>query len=385
MLAFAPPPTSLVLSTPGPRPFGRPLPHGRSRSALVFSQHRGGLLQRQGCAHIAARYRQGFTALPLNLPAWQARPEHSSGTQRNTHKVELTSGYSSRVRSHPLRRRSAQARIKTPQVAGCASCHCRASAPMTRHGAGPRHGACPARRSNTLGLPTNSGISRRISPCRRLAHSPGHRPRCGNGSESPLSTSARPGRQNARRPLPARPATLFTCSSSSRRNHLRRQAAACLDTRGASWCTLSTTLDDTVPGPMRSASPAHEAPEGAPPAGSTCAPPPGPPEGAPFVGKHAHTPGPGPLQRTDGLPTRFAGPRAPESAPGPAPPAARPLQLLDLPEELRSLARRTACPDPGVPRRRRPGDLLGIRQHRWHGPPRTEGASCSETTCSTGS
>jgi hypothetical protein len=70
----------------------------------------------------------------------------------------------------------------------------------------------------------------------------------------------------------------------------------------------------------------------------------------------------------------------------PAPPAARPLRLLDLPKELRSPAGRSACLDPGVPARHRPGDQLRFQQHRW---PRTtpapESASCPETTRCTGS
>lgn len=48
-------------------PFGQPSPHDWSRSALVLSQHLDGFLQRQGCAHIAARYRPGFVTLPRIL------------------------------------------------------------------------------------------------------------------------------------------------------------------------------------------------------------------------------------------------------------------------------------------------------------------------------
>jgi hypothetical protein len=181
-LRFAPPPTRLVLSTPGPRPFGRPLPRDRSRSALVLSQHLGGLLQRQGCAHIAARYRQGFTAPPLGLPAWQARPEPP-----RAHSATPTKSNSPAV--------SIEAPVPPDAVPG----------PRKR---GLEHHEVAGGASSVAG--------------------------CGNRSESPLSPSAQPRRPDARRPLTRTATTLSTSSKSSRRNTLRREAAACLDTRGAS-------------------------------------------------------------------------------------------------------------------------------------------------------
>lgn len=93
VLACSPPPTSLTCPLPGTRPIGRSVPSDRSRSALVFSQHLDGFLQRQGRRHIAARYRPGFTALARCASHWQASwirtrsrsattPEmHSSATQ----------------------------------------------------------------------------------------------------------------------------------------------------------------------------------------------------------------------------------------------------------------------------------------------------------------
>lgn len=69
---------ALLCPLPGTRPFGRSLPHDRSRSALVLSQHLDGLLQKQSCEHVAARSQPGFTAIPsalVRLASQRIRPD----------------------------------------------------------------------------------------------------------------------------------------------------------------------------------------------------------------------------------------------------------------------------------------------------------------------
>lgn len=298
-LRFAPPPTRLVLSTPGPRPFGRPLPHDRSRSALVLSQHLGGLLQRQGCRHIAARYRQGFTALPLDLPAWQARPEHPSGTQRNTHKVELSSGHASRVGSQPLRR-GPRKRDPTP----------------------------PDRRSYIVPLP-------------------------GVATESPLSTSAQPRCQRARehsdprspRPAPSAPEAPEGIPFTAEQSPARTLGVPPDAPDRRPWTTRCSGPCGVLPLPTER------------PRVLRLPVPPVPrlqtSRRRPFVGKHAHTPSPRPLLRTDGLPAGSPAQSARECS-EPAQPAARPL-APGAPERAPLTGGPAACLDPGVPLKTSPG------------------------------
>jgi hypothetical protein len=92
---------------PGPlpgaeAPFGRSLPHDRSRSALAVSHHLDGLLHRHGCGHVAARCQQGFTSTgepPTGEPADDAPA--SAHTPQNTNS---TAGLASALRDRALTR-----------------------------------------------------------------------------------------------------------------------------------------------------------------------------------------------------------------------------------------------------------------------------------------